>query len=110
MAPAEDPDLILSSGQIPAPREIGELFNRWFEGSRIQLRAALCERLRYARLSEGTKQVTEIALVALVATLLTDVASDLLIDPVTTAAVLVTRRRLDALCAAPAPTVPSPRQ
>lgn len=98
----EDPELILTSGG-PSPRQIGQLFDRWFDSCRDRLRDLLCHQLGYARLSEGGKQLGEVALIALVATLLSDVASELVVDPLSTAAVLVTRRRLDTLCAATEP-------
>ncbi|MGI5148638.1 hypothetical protein ACQEVC_20035 [Plantactinospora sp. CA-294935] len=98
LAAEEDPDLILAGGGRPSPGQLAEFFDRWLDSSRDRLRIVLCERLRYARLGERSKQVGEVALVGLVATLLTDVAAELVIDPLSTAAVLVVRRRLDTLC------------
>lgn len=98
-APEEDPELILTAGAGPSPQQIGPLFDRWFDGCRDRLRGVLCQRLRYARLGEGSRQLGEVALIALVTTLLNDVAADLVIDPLSTAVVLVARRRLDGLCA-----------
>ena len=103
LAAEEDPELILTAGGVPAPGQIGDLFDRWLNGCKARLRIALCERLRYARFGERGKQLGEVALVALVATLLTDVAAELVVDPLSTAAVLVTRRQLDNLCAAVPP-------
>lgn len=101
----EDPELILTSGDEPSPEQLGKLFDRWFDGCRERLRVALCQRLHYARLGERGKQLGEVALVALIATLLRDVAAELIVDPLSTAAVLVTRRRLDDLCAGHPPEV-----
>lgn len=109
LAAEEDPELILTAGAAPPPQQIGQLFDRWFEGCRSLLRTTLCERLRYARLGEGSRQLGEVALVALVTTLLNDVAAELVVDPLSTAAVLITRRRLDHLCAADPPDLAATR-
>lgn len=116
-AAQEDPELILTAGAGPSPRQIGLLFDRWFDGCQERLRDTVCQRLRYARLGERGKQLGEVALVALVATLLNDIAAELVVDPLSTAAVLVARRQLDNLCAAeppaaadPADTAPRPGQ
>lgn len=98
-AAQEDPELILTAGAGPTPGQIGQLFDRWFASCRDRLRDVLCHRLRYARLGERGKQLGEVSLVALVATLLNDVAAELVVDPLSTAAVLVARRQLDDLCA-----------
>ncbi|MFY1672199.1 hypothetical protein ACN27G_19895 [Plantactinospora sp. WMMB334] len=96
LAAEEEPDLILAGGGRPG--QLGEFFDGWLKESRDRLRVVLCERLRYARFSERGKQLGEVALVGLVATLLTDVAAELVIDPLSTAAVLVIRRQLDTIC------------
>lgn len=105
LAAEEDPELILTAGDGPSPGQLGNLFDRWFDGCRDRLRVALCHRLHYARLGERGKQLGEVAMVALVTTLLHDVAAELIVDPLSTAAVLVTRRRLDDLCAGHPPEV-----
>lgn len=107
-APEEDPKLIFTSSDDLPPHQIAQLFDRWYGGCRERLRAVLCARLRYAQLGERGKQLGEVALVALVATLLTDVAAELVVDPLSTAAVLITRRQLDNLCAADPPDAAGP--
>lgn len=100
LAAEEDPDLILTDGGTPEPGQIAPVFDRWVDSVRARLRGVLCERLRYGRLGDRGKQLGEVALIALVATLLTDVAAELVIDPLSTAAVLVIRRQLDGICPA----------
>ncbi|WP_436521937.1 hypothetical protein [Actinoplanes sp. HUAS TT8] len=99
VSPDADPDLILTSGDDPDPNNLRDFFDRWFSKFEGQLRVAICQGLRYERLGSGSKQLGEVALVAAVAALLAHQSGTIPVDPVATAAVLVTRRKLDKLCA-----------
>ncbi|MEU8285867.1 hypothetical protein AB0C01_16185 [Micromonospora sp. NPDC048905] len=104
LAGEEDPDLILSGGHLPSPAKIQEFFAQWLHSHRNQLQRLLCEQVRYARLSDRTKQLSELALIALIAGTLSKAGTnDMVVDPLATAAVLVTRRHLDSLCGAVPP-------
>lgn len=78
--------------------QIGEIFDQWVERRQADLRAVLCDKLRYVKLRQGARETVEITTVAVVSAAL--ISSHLAgqIDPVATAAVLMSRRSLDRLC------------
>jgi hypothetical protein len=97
MAPAND-ESVLTGGPIPPLAQIGEIFDKWFERRRADLRTALCDKLRYAKLESHRRETIEISTVAIVEAAL--ISSHLAgqIDPVATAVVMMSRRSLDRLC------------
>jgi hypothetical protein len=97
MAPA-NADSTLTGGALPTAGKIGEIFDQWFERRRTDLRAVLCEKLRYGKLTGGRREAAEITTIAVVSAAL--VSSHLAgqVDPVATAVVLMSRRSLDRLC------------
>jgi hypothetical protein len=97
LAPAND-ESVLTGGPIPSLGHIGEIFDQWFERRRVDLRAALCEKLQYAKLESHKREAIEIGTVAIISTAL--ISSHLAgqIDPVATAVVMMSRRSLDRLC------------
>jgi hypothetical protein len=99
----DDEGLILAGGYQPPAARLQEIFDRWFARRRGQLRELLCSRLGYAEVSETRKELGEIAAVTIVTTLLASASDQLQVDPLATAAVLVSRRYLDLLCREVAP-------
>lgn len=88
----------LTGGLLPPLSQIGEIFDQWVERRQADLRAVLCDKLRYVKLRQGARETVEITTVAVVSAAL--ISSHLAgqIDPVATAAVLMSRRSLDRLC------------
>src|SRR5215467_15900058 len=66
LAPASS-DSQLTGGHFPPLDRIGEIFDRWFNRRREELRALLCEKLGYAGFEPSRKRIVEIGLVATVA-------------------------------------------
>lgn len=101
VTPSADPNLVLTSGSgDPSNRRIRELFNSWFARRRDGLQRVICDDLGYRRVSQNRKGVGETALVAAVSSALTISPWADQIDPVATAAILVSTRMLDTLCSA----------
>jgi hypothetical protein len=94
----KDDHLILAGGRAPSTSRIGEIFDQWFERRWSDIRDLVCARLGYERTRARGREVGEAALVAIVASALmaTHLAGQ--IDPLATAAILVSRRSLDNRC------------
>lgn len=97
MAPANQ-ESTLTGGSLPSLSQIGEIFDHWFERRRADLRALLCQKLKYIKLHPRTRESVEIATVAAVSAVLASSHLAGQVDPVTTAALLMSRRSLDRLC------------
>lgn len=95
---AEDSELILAGDDSPPPDRIGGIFDRWFDRRRDMLRALLCGRLRYGSLSSAKRATGEIAVVALVSSIIASASLPDAVDPLLTATLLVGRHKLDRLC------------
>lgn len=89
-------DLILTSGSIPPLRAIAEMFEMWYEKSRSQLQDLICT--PYRSISDTGKEVGEVTLIGLISVALASHSSTLPVDPLATAVLLVSRRKLDRLC------------
>jgi hypothetical protein len=98
VTPSKDPELVLTGGAGPSPRRIREIFNEWFSRRREDFREVICERLGYSQLGDSTKDMGEIALVAIVSSALAGSPWGSQIDPMATATILVTTRALNGLC------------
>ena len=97
MAPVNDGST-LTGGLLPPANQIGEIFDQWFERRRADLRTMLCEKLHYVKLQPHRRETLEIATIAVVsAALITSHLAEQ-VEPMTTAAVLISRRSLDRLC------------
>jgi hypothetical protein len=94
----EEPDLVLAGGERPPPHRIREIFDRWFERSQDRLRHLLCGRLGYGELSQAERSTREITVVAVVASAIAVSPMPEAVDPMLTAALLVSRQKLDTLC------------
>lgn len=99
MTPTKDPDLVLTGGVGPSERRIREIFDTWVTRRREDLKLLVCERLRYAKLSEDTKNFGQIGLIAAVSSALSASSLGSQIDPVATAVILVSTQVLNRLCA-----------
>ena len=97
MAPAND-ESTLTGGPLPPLSQIGEIFDQWFERRRADLRAVLCQKLRYVKLQPHKREALEITTVAVVSAALLSSHLAGQIDPVATAVLLMSRRSLDRLC------------
>ncbi len=98
MAPASD-DNVLTGGPIPTIGQIGQIFDQWFERRRDELRRLLCDKINYVKLTDNKRETLEVSMVAVISAALLSTHLAGQIDPVATAAVLLTRRSLDRLCA-----------
>lgn len=94
----EDSELILAGGESPPPDRIREIFDRWFDRRRNLLRVLLCGRLGYGSLSSGKRTTGEIAVIAVVSSILASSPLPEAVDPLLTATILVGRHKLDRLC------------
>lgn len=97
LAPANS-DSQLTGGSFPPLNRIGEIFDRWFDRRRDDLRALLCGKLGYAGVDSRKKDVAGISTVAVISATLASAHFAAEIDPLATAAVLVSRHLLDSLC------------
>lgn len=98
VTPTKDPALVLTGGGGPSLRRIREVFDEWFSRRREDFRIIICEQLRYAQVAENTKEIGEISLVAVVSSALAASTWGSQIDPIATAAILVSTRVLNSLC------------
>lgn len=99
VTPTKDPELVLTGGAGPSPRRIREIFDEWLFRRREDFRAIICEQLGYAQVEEKTKDIGEVALVAIVSSALAASPWGAQIDPIATAVILVSTRALNSLCA-----------
>jgi|SRR5215469_6399419 len=97
MAPASDGST-LTGGPLPPLSQISAIFDQWCERRRAELRAALCERLRYVRMQPHRRETLEIAAVAAVSAALISSHLAEQVEPMATAVLLISRRSLDRLC------------
>jgi hypothetical protein len=98
VTPSKDPELVLTGGAGPSPRRMREIFDEWFSRRREDFKKVICERLGYAQVEDNTKDMGEIALVAIVSSALAASPWGAQIDPIATAAILVSTRALNGLC------------
>jgi hypothetical protein len=98
VTPTKDPELVLTGGGGPSLRRIREVFDEWFSRRREDFRIVICEQLRYAQVAENTKEISEISLVAVVSSALAASPWGSQINPIATAAILVSTRVLNSLC------------
>lgn len=103
MSPANG-ESTLTGGPLPSFDKIGIIFEQWVERRRDELRSLLCEKLRYARLQPARREAMEITIVAAMSTLIATSHLANQVDPVATAALLLSRRSLDGLCDEPEAT------
>jgi hypothetical protein len=94
----EEPGLILTGGETPPIKRIREIFDRWFDRRRAQLKEILCDRLGYGSLSSSQRSGGEVVVVGIIATAIAASPFPDAVDPVLTATLLITRRKLDHLC------------
>lgn len=97
MAPANN-EGTLTGGPLPSLQSIGSIFEQWFERRREDLRLLLCEKLQYIKMQPGRREAMEIAIVAAVSAIIASSHLGSQVDPVATAALLLSRRSLDGLC------------
>lgn len=97
MAPAND-GYTLTGGPLPSLRDIGAIFDKWFERRREELRILLCEKLQYMKIRPGGREALEITVVGTVASIIASSHLAHQVEPVATAALLLSRRSLDGLC------------
>jgi hypothetical protein len=97
MAPANE-ESTLTGGILPSPEQIGDIFDQWFDRRRDELRAVLCEKLRWAKMQPPSREALEITTIAVMSAALISSHLASQIDPVATAVLLMSRRRLDRLC------------
>lgn len=100
MSPANG-ESTLTGGPLPSFNRIGVIFEQWVERRRDELRSLLCEKLRYIQLQPARREAMEIAVVAAVSALIASSHLANQVDPVATAALLLSRRSLDGLCDKP---------
>lgn len=98
VTPVKDPGLVLTGGGGPSSRRMREIFDEWFSRRRADFRKVICEQLRYAQAEDRTKEMGEIALVTIVSSALAASPWGAQIDPIATAAILVSTRALNGLC------------
>ncbi|GAA2021994.1 hypothetical protein GCM10009839_19030 [Catenulispora yoronensis] len=94
----QDEDLVLTGVKIPSPDKLAAIFDQWCTQSRSLLQTLLCEKLGYARIEKGRREATEIGLIAVTSAALQAANLPGEVDPLTTAVLLYTRRKLDNLC------------
>lgn len=97
MSPA-NPESTLTGGPHPSFEKISDIFQQWFERRRNELRGLLCEKLQYMKLQPARLETLEITIVATVSTIIATSHLSGQVDPVATAALLLSRRSLDELC------------
>ena len=88
----------LTGGPLPSLEKISDVFEQWFERRRNELRSLLCEKLQYMKLQPARRETLEITIVATVSALIAASHFGNQVDPVATAALLLSRRSLDGLC------------
>jgi hypothetical protein len=99
VTPTKDPELVLTGGGGPSANRIREIFDEWLSRRREDFRIVICEQLRYAQAKGDAKEIGEISLVAVVSSALAASKWGSQIDPIATAAILVSTRILNRLCA-----------
>ena len=71
VTPAANPDLVLTGGAGPSDNRIRVMFEGWVARRHGDLRVIICDNLGYGRISQNSKDLGEIALVAAVSSALT---------------------------------------
>jgi len=98
VTPTKNPELVLTGGAGPSSSRMREIFDGWVARRRDALRTIICEDLGYSKLSRKARQISEISIVASVSSALAVSPWKDQIDPLATAAILVSTRALDTLC------------
>jgi len=100
MSPASG-ESTLTGGPLPSLDKLGSIFEQWVDRRRDDLRSLLCEKFGYIRMQPVRREVMEITVVAAISAVIASSHLGGQVDPVATAALLLSRRSLDGLCGEP---------